>query len=206
MSMFVVSKDLWDNTSEYAPRTLVPEAVGAIIEVVSVDEIMGKKNPGDGFLKFSLITDLEDPKNPGETKEYKFDQWHKVMANEEPHHDGHERVVRFIKQIGRQDVTEVDGEAQQIDLSELAGTVFVADIRHAENKKDPDSPFVNLWSVKPYEPAEEKEQPASEETEETEEVSEEKEEVKEEQEKVAKKADKPKPAKPGKFKRPGAAR
>jgi len=203
MSMFTVSKDLWDNTEEYAPRTLVPEAVGAVIEVVSIDEIQGKKNPGDAFVKVNLITDLPDPKNSDETKEYKFDQWHKVMSDDVPHTEGHERFIRFIKQIGRYDATEVDGEVQQIDLDELAGTVFTADIRHAENKKDPDSPFVNLWSVKAYKGVEEEVQESSEDTETTEEIEEKPEPVK-----TAKKpaADKPKPAKPGRFKRPGAAR
>jgi len=214
--MFTVSKDLWDNTEEYAPRTIVPEAVGAIIEVVSIDEIQGKKNPGDAFVKVNLITDLPDPKNSDETKEYKFDQWHKVMSDDSPHIEGHERLIRFIKQIGRYDATEVDGEVQQIDLEELAGTVFVSDIRHADNKKDPDSPFINLWSVKPYKPEEkaavEPVTPAVEEVKAIEEGSAPAEDKDETPEAAAEKiqtkpaADKPKPSKPGRFKRPGAAR
>lgn len=177
MSTFTMSEEVYDNTEEYAPRAIVPEAVGALIEIQGVDQFQGKKDPGKEFVVVRMVTEVDG-------REYKFDQFFTVMKDDEPNKEGQERLSRFIKNINRGDIITRDSGMVTMDWEALSETTFVADIRHGGD--DPDKPFINLYSIAPD--SHPKEDGVSEE------LQEEAPEPKAE------------PAKPGRLRKPGARR
>lgn len=187
MSTFVMPADTWNNTNEYAPKAIVPEAIGQLIEISGVDQRQGKKNPGDEFVIIRCLTDIED-------KSYKFEQFFTVMKNDEPFKTGQEMLTRFLKQVNRQDIVEVDDEGAVINFEDLAETTFTADIVHGGD--NPEKPFINLYNVIPESHPKSDEEPEPEMA-----TKEEEPEAKEEP-----KAEKAAPAKPGRMRKPGARR
>jgi len=196
MSTFTMSAETWNNTSEYAERAIVPEAIGQLIEITGVDQFQGKKDPSKEYVVIRLVTDIED-------RQYKFEQFFTVVENDEPAPQGQEMLSRFIKNVNRYDIVDQDGDAVNVDFDALAETTFIADIKHGGN--NPDKPFINLYSIVPEAHPRSDEEPPPEKAVEEEAKAEAPEEAPEEEpeEKPAAKAS---PSKPGRMRKPGARR